>query len=349
MTTPDTSLPTSRYFTVQRVGESAWAAIAIPGTGSMGNAGVIDLGDLTVIFDTTLSLAAARDLRVVAERLTGQKAQYVVLSHHHIDHTMGAQVFDDATIISTPRTAEMMTQENEPFLAQMREQGMALDAEARAEAAAVSDPAIRRDLDEQSDDMLVLLQEANEARLRLPDDRILLTASEGRLLGPVRCFAVQQLELYGDGDARHAEVITWGGGHTPSDTVLYLPHARILYSGDLIFHQSHASISTGDPYEWLRILGEMEKLSVDTLVPGHGPVGVHGAIAAQRAYWQTILDLCRDALASGKTEDEAAATPAPAAYNGWIFPSGFSQTMRAVYAYLRDHPDAPDATKAGQP
>lgn len=327
MTAPDTSLPTSRHFTLARVGEGAWAVIAIPGTGSMGNAGIVDLGGETVIFDTMLSLAAARDLRVAAERLTGQRPRYAVYSHHHIDHTQGGQIFDDATIISTPRAAEMMTAENDPFLTQMREEGMALDAQARAEAATISDPAIRRDMDEQNDDMLVLLQEAAEARVTLPSARF-----------------ETRLSLHGD--VRHAEIITWGGGHTPSDSVLYLPHARILYSGDLIFHRAHASISTGDPYEWLRILGEMEKLSVDVLVPGHGPVGDHGAIAAQRAYWQTMLDLCRDALASGKSEDEAAETPIPAAYNGWGFPSGFSQTARAIYVYLREHPDA---SKSGQP
>jgi cyclase len=320
MTTPDAKLPTSRHFTLARVGDGAWAAIAIPGTGSMGNAGIIDLGGVTVIFDTMLSLAAARDLRVAAERLTGERPRYVVYSHHHIDHTQGGQIFDDATIIGTPRVAESITEENDPFLAQMREQGMALDAQARAEAAAVSFPAIRRDMDQQNDDMLALLREASEARSRLPDLRY-----ESRLT------------LHGD--VRHAEIITWGGGHTPSDTVLYLPHARILFSGDLIFHRSHASISTGDSFEWLRILGEMGKLSIDTLIPGHGVVTDHGAVAAQRAYWQTILDLCRDALASGKGEDEAAETPIPGAYDGWGFPSGFSQTMRAIYTYLRDHPE----------
>ncbi|HEX9038278.1 MAG TPA: MBL fold metallo-hydrolase [Ktedonobacterales bacterium] len=325
MSTPASSLPTSHHFTIERVGEGAWAAIAIPGRGTMGNAGIVDLGDLTLIFDTTLSLAAARDLRVAAERLTGQRPRYVVNSHHHLDHAQGNQIFDDATIIGTSRAAEMITQENDPFLATMRERGMALDAEARA-AAAAADPAIRRDMDEQNDDLLVLLNEAHEARSRLPDLRF-----------------TSRLTLHGD--ARHAELITWGGGHTPSDVVLYLPHARILYSGDLIFHHAHASIETGDPYEWLRILGEMEKFSVDKLVPGHGLVGDHGAIAAQRAYLATVLDLCRDALASGKSEDEAAATPIPSAYEGWGFSSGFGQTMRAIYVYLRDHAGA---TGAGQ-
>lgn len=328
MTAPDASLPTSRHFTLARVGEGAWAAIAIPGTGSMGNAGIIDLGGVTVIFDTMLSLAAARDLRVVSERLTGERPRYVVNSHHHLDHTQGNQIFDDTTIIGTPRLAELISEDNDPFLAQMREQGMALDAQARAEAAAVSDPIIQRDMNEQNDDYLVLLREAGEARSRLPDLRF-----------------TSRLTLHGE--KRHAEVITWGGGHTPSDTVLYLPHARILYAGDLIFHRMHAFINpNGDPIEWLRLLGEMDKLSVDALIPGHGVVADHGALAGQRAYLETILDLCRDALASGKTEDEAAETPAPDAYREWGFPSGFGSFMRALYVYLRDHPDADKAAHA---
>jgi glyoxylase-like metal-dependent hydrolase (beta-lactamase superfamily II) len=289
----------------------------------MGNAGIVDLGGVALVFDTMLTQAAARDLCAAAEQLTGQRVRYVVNSHHHADHTIGNQVFDDATIIGTPRIATLITQETDPLLAQMRERGMELDAEARAEAAAVSDPAIQRDMIEQDDDFLTLLQEAHTTRSRLPDLRF-----ESRLT------------LHGA--TRHAELITWGGGHTPSDVVLYLPHARIFYSGDLIFHQMNASVmvNISDPMEWLRILGEMEKLSIDTLVPGHGLVTNNGAIAAQRAYLETLLALARDALASGKSEDEAAQTPIPSAYRDWAFPSGFSYTMRAIYKILSDQVSA---------
>ena len=314
MTTPRADLPTSRRFTLERVGTGAWAAIATPGAGALGNAGIIDLGDATIIFDTMMTLAAARDLRIAAERLTGRRARYVVNSHHHLDHTMGNIVFDDATIIATPQVAPLIAENTDPLLAMMRERGEALDVEARAEAAAVTDPIVRRDMDEQNDDYLELLHEAHEARSRLPDLRF-----ESRLT------------LYGA--TRHAELITWGGGHTPSDSVLYLPHERILFAGDLIFHRMHASMQFGDPVEWLRILGEMEKLSIDTLVPGHGVVTNHSAIAAQRAYLETVLALSREAFETGKSADEAAEISIPAAYRDWGFASGFAHTMRSLLAY----------------
>jgi cyclase len=311
------ALPQSRYFTLERIGDGAYAAIAIAGQGAMGNAGVVDLGGATLVFDTMLSLAAARDLRSAAEQLTEQRVRYAINSHHHIDHTQGNQIFDDATIIGTSRIADLITQATDPLLEQMRERGMALDAQARSEAAAVSDPAIRKDLLEQDDDYLALLREAHESRSRLPDVRF-----ESRLT------------LHGA--TRHAELITWGGGHTPSDVVLYLPQARVLYSGDLISHQTHPSISMGDPVEWLRILGEMEQFDFETLAPGHGGVTNRAAIAAERSYLETVLELARAALAAGKSADEAAATPIPSAYHDWGFPSGFQHTMRAVYTFLRD-------------
>jgi glyoxylase-like metal-dependent hydrolase (beta-lactamase superfamily II) len=263
-----------------------------------------------------LSLAAARDLRAAAERLTGQSPRYVVNSHHHGDHTIGNQIFDDATIISTNRVKELLAANT--FLDQLRAGGLELDAQARAEAEAISDPDIKRDMLEQDDDFLVLLREIADTHVRLPD-----TLFE------------TQMTLHGA--TRHAELITWGGGHTPSDLVLYLPDQRILYSGDLIFHQMFASIDAGDPSEWLRILAELDKLTIDTLVPGHGLVSDHGAIASQRAYVQTLLTLAQDAIATGKNADEVAQTPLPDAYRNWGFPSGFGETLRAYYDYLRDH------------
>lgn len=323
MTTPTNELPTSPYFTLQRVGAGAWAAIAILGTGSMGNAGIIDLGGAVVVFDTMLSLAAARDLRAAAERLTGQRPRYVVNSHHHVDHTDGNQIFDDATIISTSRVKEVLAANT--FLDELRAGGLELDAQARAQAKAVSDPIIKRDMLEQDDDYLVLLREIEDTHVRLPDT---LFETQMTLRGAIR----------------HAELITWGGGHTPSDLVLYLPDQHILYSGDLIFHQMFASIDAGDPGEWLRILDELDKLTIERLVPGHGQVSDHGAIASQRANIETLLALAQEAIAAGKSADEVAQTPLPEVYRDWGFPSGFGETLTFYYNYLRAK-----ETKAEQP
>src|SRR5262249_56517697 len=80
-----------------------------PGVGAMGNAAIVDLGERTLVFDTFLTTAAARELRETAERLTGRPASLVVNSHRHADHVMGNQVFvPDAVVISTANTRERL-------------------------------------------------------------------------------------------------------------------------------------------------------------------------------------------------------------------------------------------------
>jgi cyclase len=316
MTASQSSLPTSAFFRLEQLGEGIYHAVATPGSGSLGNAGIIDLGGQTLIFDTMMTSAAARDLRAAAVRLTGRAPRYVVNSHLHIDHTIGNSVFDEATIIATTQTAALITAENEAFLRELREHGAEMDAQVRAEAAAASDPAVRRDLEQQADDYLALLREANQTRSRPPD----LTFES-------------RLTIHGA--RRQAQLISWGGGHTPSDTVLYLPTERVLFSGDLIFHRHNASIDRGDPAEWLRILGEMARMDIATLAPGHGEVASQAAIAEQRDYLDAMLARALQKVEAGETDERIAATPLPAEYRDYGFASGFAQTLLALAQYQR--------------
>lgn len=327
MTSPDMDLPTSPYFRLEQLGEGVYFAVATPGTGALGNAGIVNLGDETLVFDTLMTAQAARDLRAAAERLTGRAPRYVVNSHYHGDHTMGNVAFDDATIIATTATAPLISTENGSLLRMLRENGQEFDAQQRAEAAAATDAAVRRDIEEQSDDYRALMREANETRVRPPDITF-------------------QSRLTIHGSRRQAQLMSWGGGHTPSDAVLYLPTERILFAGDLIFYRSHASLNFGDPAEWLRILGEMDRLEVDTLAPGHGAVTTRAAIAEQRAYIEALLAIALQAAQAGKTAEAAAATPIPQAYTGFGFPSGFAENMRVLLNYQTDRMNATGKAEA---
>nr|WP_241680302.1 MBL fold metallo-hydrolase [Metabacillus mangrovi] len=75
---------------------------------AIGNAGFIDLGEETLVFDTLSLPQAAAVLRTEAEERTGNRVKYTVNSHYHSDHTNGNQIFKDTVIISTAKTkAEM--------------------------------------------------------------------------------------------------------------------------------------------------------------------------------------------------------------------------------------------------
>ena len=52
----------SKHFQLQQVAEGVYAAIHIDGGAAIGNAGIVDLGDRTLIYDTFFTPQTAEDL-----------------------------------------------------------------------------------------------------------------------------------------------------------------------------------------------------------------------------------------------------------------------------------------------
>lgn len=94
------------HFRLEQVADDAWAAVALPETGSVGNAGFIRVADFTIVFDTFASTAAADELRSSAEVIA--PVAYAINSHWHADHVSGNRSFDDVAIVATERTRELM-------------------------------------------------------------------------------------------------------------------------------------------------------------------------------------------------------------------------------------------------
>jgi glyoxylase-like metal-dependent hydrolase (beta-lactamase superfamily II) len=94
------------HFRLEQVADDAWAAIALPETGAVGNAGFIRVADFTIVFDTFASTAAADELRIAAEVIA--PVAYAINSHWHADHISGNRSFDDVAIVATERTRELM-------------------------------------------------------------------------------------------------------------------------------------------------------------------------------------------------------------------------------------------------
>ncbi len=68
-------------------------------------------------------------------------------------------------------------------------------------------------------------------------------------------------------------VIHFFGGHTPGDSVVWLPQSRILFSGDLVYVDRIIGVlSFSSSKNWLASFEAMEKLAPKRIVPGHGQV-----------------------------------------------------------------------------
>ncbi len=68
-------------------------------------------------------------------------------------------------------------------------------------------------------------------------------------------------------------LIYFHGGHTPGDSVVWLPKSRVLFSGDMVYVDRILGVLPfSSSRNWLASFEEMEKLDPAIIVPGHGQV-----------------------------------------------------------------------------
>jgi glyoxylase-like metal-dependent hydrolase (beta-lactamase superfamily II) len=253
-----------RHFDLAPLADGVWAAIARADGWGVGNAGIVDLGDATLVFDTGITPQAGRELAAAARRLTGRDARYVALSHYHNDHVRGAQAFPAASLLATEATRALLDTEGRAELASDREHADAQLAFARS---LLDDPVPARRAFARA---FVPYWEGLRAtvahvELRLPD-----VAFERRLL------------LHGA--RRRAELRSLGPAHTGDDAVLVLPDDGVVFCGDLTFVAFHPYLPDGDPERWRDALDVLLALGAERYVPGHGPVGGPDSIGTLAAH-----------------------------------------------------------------
>lgn len=107
-----------QYFTFEQLASGVHAAIMGEDETAASNAGIVDLGDRTLLFDTTMTPRSAQELRRFAEETTGRSPDYVINSHMHGDHVFGNQVFPNGEIISTAITRQAIDQQTRSRLEQ---------------------------------------------------------------------------------------------------------------------------------------------------------------------------------------------------------------------------------------
>lgn len=302
--------PTSRHFHLQPLAAGVWAAINNDDGGWLiCNAGIVDLGDRTVVIDPGMTPAAARDLKAVAEALTGRTVTLVVNTHWHNDHVRGNQVFvPGAQIVGTARTRQDVL-EQEPLViadektsAPGRLRGLEAQLATGATAGAAAD-----------------------ARLFIPYYRGMLESHAELVATPPTIVADHNLTVHGT--ARRLEVRVTGPGHTTSDAVAFLPDERIAFPGDLVFVKRHPFLPDGQPEGWKQALRTIAGWQPMTVVPGHGPVSGPESVATMLGYIEALEQLAADGRASGKSPETVAATPVPAPYADWFFRMFYSANL----------------------
>jgi cyclase len=313
-------LPDSKHFRLQQLAEGVYAAIHMGGGAAIGNAGIVDLGDRTLIYDAFISPQAAEDLRTAAEALTGRPVDAVIDSHWHNDHIWGNQVFGAGTdIISTEETRRLIiaTRGHGAYDEFMADAEANLEA-TRAQFEAAEDEGQRRQL-----------------AMWIDYHRTVVELKPILQIRPPNLTFVERLAFHGTD--RTAELIDYPGGHTESDIVLFLPQEGIAFMSDLLFIGHQPYLGGGDPDRLVHILETVSDLAPKQLVPGHGPVGTAESLTVMKRYVQTLDGLARKMVEHGEAEESIEAMAIPEPYDDWLFASFFPGNMHFLYQrHLRE-------------
>jgi glyoxylase-like metal-dependent hydrolase (beta-lactamase superfamily II) len=83
---------------------------------------------------------------------------------------------------------------------------------------------------------------------------------------------------------RAVELIEVGPAHTRGDTLAYVPDAKTVYTGDILFIGGTPIVWAGPLGNWVAACDLMLGMDIETVVPGHGPVTDKSGVAAVRDY-----------------------------------------------------------------
>ena len=91
-----------------------------------------------------------------------------------------------------------------------------------------------------------------------------------------------------------------GRAHTPGDTIVWLPEQKVVFSGDIVFHDRMLGVlpePLSTSADWIKAFDAMAALAPSIVVPGHGkPAGLDRAKADTRDYLVALRQGVKDVL-----------------------------------------------------
>jgi cyclase len=236
---------TNRTATVVEAGDGCLAYLQADGSWGRSNAGLIVGDGASLLVDTLFDLACTRRmLDRFAEVTRSAPIDTVVNTHANGDHCFGNELVTSAQIVSSTATRDEMAHVPPSLL-----DGL------------VKDPGPIGDVFRSFFGEFVF----DDITLRLPD----------------RTFD-DRLELEVGG--RRVELIEVGPAHTDGDTLVHVPDARVVFTGDILFIGGTPIVWAGPLSNWVDACDLMLGMDIDAVVPGHGPVTDKAGVAAVRDY-----------------------------------------------------------------
>lgn len=120
---------------------------------------------------------------------------------------------------------------------------------------------------------------------------------------PTRTFS-GRVDL--DVGGRAIELVEVGPAHTAGDTLVFVPDARTVFTGDILFIGGTPVVWAGPLENWIAACDLISGSDVDVVVPGHGPVTDRTGVAEVRDYLAFIVEEAAPRRESGMDAWDAA-------------------------------------------
>jgi cyclase len=131
---------------------------------------------------------------------------------------------------------------------------------------------------------------------------------------PTRVF---ETSLSLDVDGIGVELTEVGPAHTLGDTLVHVPSAKTVFSGDILFIDGTPIMWQGPVGNWIAACDRIIAMKADVIVPGHGPLTDERGVAAVRDYLVYIRDEAKRRYDAGLAARDAAHDIALGDYSSW--------------------------------
>jgi glyoxylase-like metal-dependent hydrolase (beta-lactamase superfamily II) len=110
-----------------------------------------------------------------------------------------------------------------------------------------------------------------------------------------------------DDGERRLELRRVGPAHTIGDAVAFLPKERIVFTGDLCVNWrsgNNVGDRDADVQNWVKVLNDLARWDVKTVVPGHGELGTIDTLRAQSAFLDDLWTQVAGGKKAGKSLEQ---------------------------------------------
>jgi cyclase len=247
---------TANLFTLEKVADGVFAALAKPQALTNSNAAIFVLDrDVLVVDAHSKPSAAAALIAQIKKEVTDKPVRYLVNSHFHWDHTQGDTAYktagNEVDIIASEATKQLMTQLQRDRLKESLDSvpGLIDSARSRLSRATTAER-------ERYNDILQQLTAYQEEMKSYPLELPTLTFAKTHVIKD----RAGELQLAFNGKA-----------HTAGDVQVFSPSKKVVATGDAVIGFL-PNLNDGFPRPWPKTIDAVGAWKFDHIIPGHGSV-----------------------------------------------------------------------------